>query len=76
MPYESALRIYNDPSSTISDYALAIKELGVEEGYIIGTVSVGVREAVGCEADILKILLLGNALQKKITEKFKGAANK
>lgn len=71
MPYESACRIYNDPNSTVLDYAYAIKELGVEEGYIIGTVSSGTREAVGCEADLLKILLLGNALQIKLVEKVK-----
>ena len=75
MPYESAYRIYHDPDSTILDYAYAIKELGFEEGYITGTVSAGARLAVGCEADFLKILLLGNALQKKLSEKYKVDTN-
>jgi hypothetical protein len=75
MPYDSAYRIYKDPESTIPDYAHAIKELGVEEGYIIGTVSSGSREAVGCEADLLKILLLSNALVIKLDEKFKENSN-
>lgn len=66
MPYESAYEVLKSVTPTITQCVDAIEELGIQYGYIMATVSFGMRE--DADSDLIRIKVLVNALKFRISE--------
>ena len=68
MPYDSAYEVLKNLASTTSECADAIEELGIQYGYILGTVSFGMRKDADAESDLVRIKVLIAALKFRIAQ--------
>lgn len=68
MPYESAYEVFKKINATIPECADAIEELGVEYGYVLCSISLGIRKDADAEAELVRIKVLAIALKIKISE--------
>jgi len=68
MPYDSAYEVLKSSTATASECADAIEELGIQYGYILGSVSFGIRKDADAETDLVRIKVLVAALKFRISE--------